>query len=235
MKDDIFNQEIKKQFEFDSTVVSVFDDMLNRSIPYYKEVLELIVNLICKNVDSGDLVYDLGSSTGNMLLEIYRNSGVKLDLIGVDNSKPMVEFATKKAEAYGADIKFVLGDILDFELNESKCVVSNYTMQFIRPLFRERFVKKVFDSLKDRGFFIFSEKIIFEDKIINKQMIDRYYEFKKSQGYSEFEITQKREALENVLVPYTINENIKMVKKAGFKEIFTIFQWLNFATFVAIK
>ena len=96
-------------------------------------------------------------------------------------------------------------------------------------------MKKIYTSLKKNGIFIFSEKIISDNKKLNLQLIKKYLNFKKSQGYSDFEIIQKREALENVLVPYSEKENKKMIKKAGFSEVETIFRWANFATFIAIK
>ena len=100
---------------------------------------------------------------------------------------------------------------------------------------RLELMKKLFMGLNDDGTFIFSEKIVFEDKILDKQMIDIYYDYKKEQGYSEYEIAQKREALENVLIPFTIKENIQMCKDAGFAKVETVFQWANFVTFVVKK
>ena len=85
------------------------------------------------------------------------------------------------------------------------------------------------------GGFFFSEKVVFDDKRLDKQIIDIYYDFKRTRGYSDFEIAQKREALENVLIPFTIDENVKMCKDVGFMDVHTIFQWGNFVTFVATK
>jgi tRNA (cmo5U34)-methyltransferase len=235
MQDDLFSQKIKKQFEFDESVASVFDDMLNRSIPFYKEVLDLCVKLVIKNSKNGDGVFDIGCSTASTLLEIYKQSPHKLRLVGIDNSTAMVDRARKKADFFGADIELVCGDALECNLPKSNIFISNYTLQFIRPIKREEFVEKVFLSLKDDGVFIFSEKIICEDKKLSYDLVDIYYDFKKSQGYSEYEIMQKREALENVLVPYSDNENKLMIKKAGFKECETIFRWANFATYIAFK
>jgi tRNA (cmo5U34)-methyltransferase len=100
---------------------------------------------------------------------------------------------------------------------------------------RLELMKKIFDGLNDEGIFIFSEKVVFENKILDKQMIDIYYDYKKEQGYSEYEIAQKREALENVLIPFTVKENIQMCKDAGFTKVETVFQWANFVTFVVKK
>ncbi|WP_200762339.1 carboxy-S-adenosyl-L-methionine synthase CmoA [Nitrosophilus alvini] len=234
-KDRVFSKPIKKQFEFDEEVASVFDDMISRSVPFYKDVLDLVSDLAVKNSESGDVVYDLGCSTGNTLLEINRKTPHTLTLVGIDNSVPMIERARKKAAAYGADIEFVVEDILKYDYKKSKVFLSNYTLQFVRPLKRTELVKKIYESLEDEGIFIFSEKVISEDKKLNKQLIDKYYEFKKRQGYSEFEIMQKREALENVLVPFSEEENRHMIKSAGFRYFETIFRWANFATFFARK
>ena len=147
----------------------------------------------------------------------------------------MIERARKKAKAYGAKIEFLESDILDFDFKEAQAFVANYTLQFIRPLKRERFVKTLYEKLDKDGVFIFSEKVISEDKKLDRQLIDIYFEYKRSQGYSEFEIAQKREALENVLVPFSMKENEEMLKNAGFKHVEIVFRWANFATFFARK
>jgi len=235
MKDRVFSKPIKKQFEFDEEVASVFDDMIKRSVPFYKEVLDLVSALVVKNSKEKSIVYDLGCSTGTTLIEIYSKSDKNLNLIGVDSSFYMIERARKKAKAYGAKIDFIIGDILEFDFKKADCFISNYTFQFIRPIKRNKLVQKIYNTLNDDGILIFSEKIISEDKILNKQLIDIYFDFKKKQGYSEFEIMQKREALENVLVPYSIKENEEMIKNAGFKYFEVIFRWANFATFFVKK
>ena len=235
MTDKVFNKTISKQFEFDEEVASVFDDMLDRSVPFYKEMQRLSIVFANNFLENGSKVYDLGCSTGTTLIELSKNCNKTLNLIGIDNSEAMLERASKKAKAFGVDIKFICSDIFDVNLKGAKVIFSNYTLQFIRPLQREKLIKKIYDSLEDGGIFIFSEKLVSQNSILNKQFIDEYYSFKKTQGYSEFEISQKREALENVLIPYTEEENKKMILDAGFTHCETIFKWVNFATFIAIK
>jgi len=235
MKDTIFNTPIKSQFDFNEQVASVFDDMLERSVPFYKEALSLSVHFVLKHTEENDVVYDLGCSTGSFLLELERNSEYNLELIGLDTATAMIEQANKKIRAFNSNVKVEVADMLQYDFKKTKAFVSSYTLQFIRPPVRVELVKKIYDSLDDGGVFIFSEKIISTDKKLNKEMIDKYYTFKKEQGYSEYEIAQKREALENVLVPYTEQENIDMVLQSGFSHVQTIFKWLNFATFIAIK
>lgn len=234
-KDTIFEKPIEKQFDFDDGVASVFDDMLSRSVPHYKDMLDLTSSFALLHTANSKIIYDLGCSTGTTLLDIFAKSNKDLTLIGIDTSEAMLNLATKKSTAYNANIQFINGDILSEKLNPCAVVISNFTLQFIRPIQRETLIKKIYDSLEVGGAFIFSEKVISEDKKLHKLFIDEYYKFKRLQGYSEFEISQKREALENVLIPYTEEENKQMVLKAGFSNVETLFKWVNFATFIAIK
>ncbi|WP_026803866.1 carboxy-S-adenosyl-L-methionine synthase CmoA [Aliarcobacter lanthieri] len=235
MIDKVFNKTISKQFEFDEEVASVFDDMLDRSVPFYKQMQKLSISFANNFLEENSKVYDLGCSTASTLIELSKSSQYNLSLVGIDNSKAMLERASKKSKAFGVEIEFLNADIFDVDLKDAKVVLSNYTLQFIRPLNREKLVKKIYDSLEDNGVFIFSEKLVSQNSFLNKQFIDEYYSFKKTQGYSEFEISQKREALENVLIPYTEDENKRMIKDAGFKHCETVFKWVNFALFIAIK
>ncbi|MDM5272683.1 carboxy-S-adenosyl-L-methionine synthase CmoA [Sulfurovum sp. zt1-1] len=235
MKDKVFDKPIEKKFEFDEAVASVFDDMLSRSVPFYDEVRQLIISVILAEEGEGKSLLDLGSSTAKFLLDLDSKLSTKMHLKGIDNSQAMLDRARQKCQAFGAEIDLELADMLEYEFGGDDVIVSNYTLQFIRPMQRPELVKKIYDGLNQDGIFIFSEKVVFEDKRLDKQLIDIYYNYKKAQGYSEYEIAQKREALENVLIPFTIEENIQMCKKAGFKQVSTLFQWANFVTFIAKK
>ena len=235
MIDKVFEKSINKQFEFDEEVASVFDDMLNRSVPYYKQMQDLTISFALKYLEENDKVFDLGCSTASTLIELKKQSKFDLNLNGIDSSKAMLKRAANKCKAFGVKINLIEGDIFDCNMSDSKLIIANYTLQFIRPLQREKLIKKINDSLNEKGIFIFCEKVISKNNTLNKLYIDEYYSFKKEQGYSEFEISQKREALENVLIPYTEDENIKMIKDAGFSHCETLFKWVNFACFIAIK
>lgn len=235
--DTLFTKPISKQFEFDAEVAAVFDDMLIRSVPYYKESQALTRRFALNALQKGGIVYDLGCSTASLLLEIERSLEKQDDvrLIGIDNSAAMIEHAHRKIDAYGSKIELVEGDILTFPYEKADVFISNYTLQFIRPIVRDTLVRTIAESLNEGGVFIFSEKVVSEDPKLSKELIDCYYDFKKVQGYSEYEIVQKREALENVLIPYTMDENIQMAKNSGFKSCDVLFRWANFATFIALK
>jgi len=234
-QDKVFSKPIEKKFEFDEAVASVFDDMLSRSVPFYDEVRKLVISLILAEQEEGKKVLDLGSSTAKFLLDLHSKMDNKMILKGLDNSQAMLDRAEQKCQAFGANITLEFADMLTYNYENEDVVVSNYTLQFIRPMQRLELVKKIYEGMKDDGIFIFSEKVVFKDKKLDKDLIDVYYEYKKEQGYSEYEIAQKREALENVLIPFTIEENIQMCKDAGFRSVDTIFQWANFVTFVAKK
>ncbi len=235
MNDKVFTKPIKKQFEFDEEVAAVFDDMLERSVPFYKESQKITKFFVLKSLKENGRLYDLGCSTASLLLNIHRDLEVTAELIGLDNSEAMLKRAGRKIEAFGAKIDVENADILEYDYKEADVFVSNYTLQFIRPLVREKLIKKIANSLREEGVFIFSEKVISHHSKLNKDLIECYYDFKKEQGYSEYEIMQKREALENVLVPYSEEENIKMALENGFSHCEVVFRWANFATFIAIK
>lgn len=234
MKDEIFKKPITKQFEFDKSVASVFDDMISRSVPFYKESLNLSCEILSRLLPHGTKCVDLGCSTAELLLNLYQKRP-DLKLFGVDNSAPMLEIATVKAAAYGVKINFICEDILNYDFNGAGCVILNYTLQFIRPIKRAQFVRKIYENLTGSGIFVFSEKLVYNDKMLSKEMIEIYENYKENQGYSKYEIAQKRKALENVLIPYTEDENKTLAFNAGFSSVEIIFKWANFAVFMAKK
>jgi len=237
-KDTLFNIDtVEEDFIFNDRVVEVFDDMLDRSIPFYSQVIESSAQLLKKFLVPGDTVYDLGCSNGTSLLEIARSlSDQELSFIGIDNSPPMLEKARLKAELFSRQdsVSFLLGDITHFNKEQAGAIILNYTLQFIRPVVREQFLKSLRNSLRPGGILLISEKVINHNSRLNREYIDIYHDFKKSRGYSELEIAKKREALENVLIPFSIKENCNLLKKCGFTPVETFFQWFNFASIIAV-
>ncbi|ADH85912.1 carboxy-S-adenosyl-L-methionine synthase CmoA [Desulfurivibrio alkaliphilus] len=238
-KDQLFNHgKVASDFRFTAEVAEVFDDMLRRSIPNYEQVIEMNALLLECFLRPGDRLYDLGCSTGNTLLHLARRLQIpELRLIGVDNSAAMLDKARRKAAGYapGEAIEFVEGDIGDFNGQNAGAIILNYTMQFIRPLQRPDFAATLYRALRPGGILIMSEKIISHDPELNRHFIDFYFDFKRSRGYSEIEISKKREALENVLIPFSLAENRQLLEQAGFKRVESVFQWFNFASLVAVK
>ena len=226
------------KFEFNDRVADVFDDMLDRSIPFYKQVIEMTAEILGRFLQAGDRVFDLGCSTGTTLLFLARElEGRNLAFTGVDNSKAMLAKAIRKAEMYSmaGSIDFVEQDITGIEFTGAGSVILNYTLQFISPAIRGEFLRRIFNGLRDKGILILSEKISCPDSEHNAQFLDSYHRYKRKRGYSELEIANKREALENVLIPLPIEENVRILRQAGFRRIDTFFQWFNFVSFVASK
>ncbi|GHR92694.1 carboxy-S-adenosyl-L-methionine synthase [Helicobacter pylori] len=238
MKDTLFNQSLNKRFCFDEKVAHVFDDMLERSIPYYHEMLDLGAYFIAQNlkesINANPLIYDLGCSTGNFFIALNQQIQQDIELVGIDNSMPMLKKAQEKLKDF-KNARFECMDFLEVEFKEASAFSLLFVLQFVRPMQREVLLKKIYNSLALNGVLLVGEKIMSEDRILDKQMIELYYLYKQNQGYSHNEIAFKREALENVLVPYSLKENVALLESAGFKHVEALFKWVNFTLLVARK
>ncbi|MGL2750951.1 carboxy-S-adenosyl-L-methionine synthase CmoA [Helicobacter pylori] len=238
MKDTLFNQSLNKRFCFDEKVAHVFDDMLERSIPYYYEMLDLgayfIAQNLKENLNPNPLIYDLGCSTGNFFIALNRQIQQEIELVGIDNSMPMLKKAQEKLKDFN-NARFECMDFLEVEFKEASAFSLLFVLQFVRPMQREVLLKKIYNSLALNGVLLVGEKIMSEDRILDKQMIELYYLYKQNQGYSHNEIAFKREALENVLVPYSLKENITLLESVGFKHVEALFKWVNFTLLIARK
>ncbi|WP_121021480.1 carboxy-S-adenosyl-L-methionine synthase CmoA [Helicobacter vulpis] len=230
MKDTLFSTALPKRFEFDSQVAGMFDDMLTRSIPYYQETLKLASHFVAQDLEG--VVYDLGCSTGNFLAILAPLLPDAL-LVGVDNAPSMLEKAQEKLQT--AKVTWRCEDLLNTSLDNAGAVVLLYTLQFIRPLQRQALIERIFAALKPGGVVVVAEKMMSLDRILDKQMVELYYLYKQAQGYTLSEITFKREALENVLVPYSLQENTALLEQAGFKHVEVLFKWVNFGLLIARK
>ena len=229
---------VPEDFDFNERVVEVFDDMLDRSIPFYHEVINATAKLLSCYLKPGDTICDLGCATGTPLLEFARLlKKENFQFIGIDSSPAMIEKAKLKTELYSQEesISYFQEDITKLDRPETGAFILNYTLQFIRPLQRQALVNRLYENLRPGGLLILSEKTICSDKRLNRSFIDIYHRFKRERGYSELEISRKREALENILVPFTIAENRRLLRNSGFETVTPFFQWFNFSSFVAIK
>ncbi len=239
MKDRIFRSEdISGKFRFDEKVAGVFDDMLRRSVPFYKEVQEMVASLAADYFKPGKTIYDLGCSTGNTMIrlsEVLRDR--KPRIVGVDSSRPVIEKARKKIADHGLTgrVELICADVMDVPLTGAGVVIMNYTLQFIAPERRPSLLKRIYDALTEEGVLLLSEKVTETDPGITELFIEKHHDFKKGMGYSEMEISKKREALEEVLIPLSMEEQIGMLHDAGFGGVAVFFKWFNFASFIAVK
>ncbi len=239
-KDKIFDDSRQKvtDFEFNRAVVSVFDDMVVRSVPFYLEIQRMITELAADFVVEGTQIYDLGCSTGTTMMNLDKVINPKVRFVGIDNSDEMLKSCRKNLKSAGItrDIELVKADINNGVLLENPSVVILcLTLQFVRPLYREKLVKSINDQLNENGALIVIEKVLGEATLFNRMFIKYYYDFKQANNYSQTEIAKKRESLENVLIPYKLKENEVMLKECGFKHIEVFFKWYNFSGFIAVK
>jgi tRNA (cmo5U34)-methyltransferase len=242
MRDELFTEEqpAAHDFVFDEKVAAVFDDMLERSVPLYSEVQRMTVELAARFLTDGTTIYDIGCSSGSTLASIAEAVplGRKIQLVGIEPSAAMREHAAKKlapAELVH-NVEFWPKPVEEYEkLPDAQVIVMLYTLQFLRPLVRPRLMRTLYHSLRPGGCLIFAEKILGGDPGLRRIFIDLYHDYKSRNGYSDTEITRKREALENVLIPYTDDENLAMLREAGFSQRERLFQWYNFAAYIAVK
>lgn len=227
-------------FEFNSEVARVFDDMLERSIPLYTEQQRLIQTVARQFYVPGSTIIDLGCSTGTTLINLAR-AFPDSQLVGVDASAPMLEQARGNLQAAAVADRVDLqqidlnGDLGALDFSNSSVVTLCWTLQFIRPLKRDALIRKIYESLMDGGVLIVTEKVLTNNSHMNRFFIDFYYDFKRANGYSDIEINRKREALENVLIAYRMDENIELFHRNGFQTVETFFQWFNFAGILCVK
>ncbi len=238
-KDEVFKaDQAIADFAFGHKVAAVFDDMVDRSVPFYQEIQRMVAEIAGSFAIEGTNIYDLGCSTGTTLLNLDAAIPKGVKLIGVDNSPEMLTKCREKLVARGFDREH---DLVCADLNRGVCiqnasmVLMVLTLQFVRPLYRDTLIKSILEGLNENGCLILVEKVLGEDSVYNRLFIDYYYDLKKRHGYSGLEISQKREALENVLIPYKLLENREMLLRAGFRHCDVFFKWYNFCGIIAIK
>ena len=226
-------------FKFDAEVAGIFDDMLVRSIPFYSEIQRMTVELAQRFAQPGSAIVDLGCSIGTTLQALARGiADPSIRLIGLDNAPPMLARARANLEAAGVLDRCELREADlngDFKLEDASVVIMNWTLQFVRPLNRDAMIRRIYEALREQGCLIVLEKVLGNESLLNRLYIDLYYDFKRRNGYSQLEIAEKRERLENVLIPYRIEENTALLARNGFQVLDVFFRWYNWAGFLAVK
>lgn len=222
----------RSNWKFDKNVVKNFDSHINQSVPFYKISHDLTIKLSDFFLKEKSTCYDLGCSTGNLLKTIEKkHSQKKINFYGLDQSKHMIKVAKKGKH----NINFSNKNLEKIEFKKSDMIISLYTIQFLQPKFRQQLFKKIYNSLNWGGAFIYFEKIRGNDARFQDILNFLYFDFKQESGLSPVNILNKEISLRSVLEPYTINANLDFLRRAGFKDIMPIAQYLCFKGFLAIK
>jgi len=225
-------------FTFDSEVARVFPDMIRRSVPGYPTVVALSGLLAARFATAGSTLYDLGCSLGAASLAMRGHIEAEgCRIVAVDNSPAMLERcrAAVDTDAYAVPVELREADIREVAIEDASMVVLNYTLQFIPVADREPLLARIAAGLRPGGVLVLSEKVSFADPALDALNIDLHHQFKRANGYSELEVAQKRSALENVLLPETLDVHRERCRAAGFASCDVWFQCFNFASLIALK
>lgn len=225
-------------FEFNDEVAAVFPDMLERSIPGYAASIEAIGTLASRYVQPATRCYDLGCSLGAATLAMRRNiAAPDCEIIAVDLAPAMIERCRQiiSADESEVDVSLVEGDVRQIDIEQASMVVMNYTLQFLSVGERDAMIGKIFAGLTDGGVFVLSEKVVDEDSRIEELLLEMHHEFKRRNAYSDLEISRKRAALEDVLIPESIATHRARLATAGFRHVGIWLRHFNFVSIVAVK
>ena len=228
-RDNLFkSNDVMPSFEFNQTVANVFDDMLNRSVPFYRNILLQIAELIQPN----PRIVDLGCSVGG-LIPYVKETHQQFSYLGVDKSPAMIQ----KAKQYESEeIQFVEGDIaIRFEFSQPTAIVCNLVLQFIDPKKRAACIQDYFNALPAGGQLLIVEKVHQEDPELQAMYKQHYHALKRANGYSIEEIENKDRALDGVLITKPVSFYETTLKSAGFHTVDMFFKWYNFVGFIAVK
>ena len=230
-------------FRFDAKVADVFADMIERSVPGYNQILGLLPSLVRHSVAAGvrGCYYDLGCSLGAGMMAIAQGleNSDRAEIIGIDNSASMIDAANTKLAAldthYDVNFSFITQNINQVQLDSAAMILMNFTLQFLPIEQRTELIQRCYDALNIGGQLVVSEKIQFKDAQVSQALTDIHHQFKEDQGYSRLEISQKRDAIENVLIPETLEVHTQRLKEAGFSVVVPWIQNLQFISILSIK
>lgn len=225
-------------FRFDDQVARVFPDMIKRSVPGYSHIVGMIGILAEQYAQPDSNLYDLGSSLGAATLAMrHRVHAPGATLIAVDNSQAMLDRSRDflDSEDLPTPVNTVCADITELELERASFVVLNFTLQFIPLEQRQSTLQRIFDGMLPGGALVLSEKLRSNDPVQDQLLVQHHHDFKRANGYSDLEISQKRQAIERVLLPETADDHLNRLTSVGFNVATQWFQSFNFASFLAIK
>ncbi len=240
MRDTLFNNsKAIEPFRFNDAVVQVFPDMIQRSVPGYGAMLELLTSLSSQYLQENTACYDLGCSLGAVSVLLSQRLAVKdVSIHAVDNSASMITQLNARLDQFEQlNIPIITheADILAIDFAPCSLVILNLTLQFIEPDQRDALIQRIYDKMTHNGAIIICDKVHFDDICTQKVQTQWHEQFKRLQGYNELEIAQKRAAIMNVLRTDTPEQQCARLEKAGFSHVNTWFQAFSFMGFIGVK
>lgn len=240
MRDDIYAKPIDwvENFTFDDSVARVFQDMITRSVPGYRTTLAMIGVIASRMVQPHSRIYDLGCSLGaGSLIAANARNDIPYEVHAIDTSASMLERCEREIQTNPPANPILLHqqDLRETPIQNASIVVLNFTLQFIPVADRLNLLQKIHQGLNSGGALILSEKIHFDDSAEEALLYQLHHDFKRRNGYSDLEISQKRTALENTLITESLSTHKERLQQAGFQRICTWFQCFNFTSLIAVK
>lgn len=223
---------------FNDQIADVFSDMIHRSVPGYSNIILMIGMLASRFAHAGTQIYDLGCAIGATTLAMRRTiKHTNCRIIAVDNSPAMIARCQRNIEAFHTETQIVIiqDDISTIPIENASLVVLNFTLQFIKPEYRQTLLNRIYLGLNPGGALVISEKFSFQENLIGRLLFDMHHDFKQANGYSELEISQKRNMLKNVMITDTVEVHKQRLAEAGFGHAEVWFQYFNFGSLIAIK
>lgn len=241
-RDTIYRAKSSKvgDFTFDDQVAEVFPDMISRSVPGYASILAMIGELAVRYVEPSSQVYDLGCSLGAATMIVRDRVKVPCKIVAVDNSAAMLakmreSLSGQNHVTENCEIELVEANIQESEIRDASFVILNLTLQFLPPADRAGVLSRIYRGLQPGGCLLLAEKLKFDDEEQQALITELHHDFKRAHGYSELEIAQKRTAIENRLVPETLEQHVNRLRQVGFSTVVPWFQCFSFASMLAIK
>ena len=227
-------------WKFSGKMVNDFESHVSKSVPIYTRGHELIIKLSDFFIKDDSTVYDLGCSTGKLLIDLIKHNRhkEKSKYIGVDIEQDMIKFAKsqqKKSNINSRKLKFYTKDVTKYNLDSSDLIISYFTVQFVHPKHRQNLINKIYKSLNWGGAFLFFEKVRYNDARFQDIFTTLYTDYKLEMGYSHEEIINKTRSLKGVMEPFSTQGNLDLLKRAGFKDITPVLTDICFKGFLAIK
>ncbi len=232
MRDEVYRQDQQiVDFAFTAEVAAVFPDMIRRSVPGYETIIPITGLMAARHLGESGTAYDLGCSLGATTLAILKQTDAPdIRVVGIDSSAPMIEGA--RAHIGDPRASFVEADFRNVDLKGANVVILNLVLQFIDPTARLAALRSIRQAMAPDGMLLITEKVRHEDPALHQYYDETHLAWKRANGYSELEVSQKRSALENVMRIDSEPVHLQRFQDAGFTQAIQWFRCLNWASFM---